>query len=86
MSRCADIECFVQSTKDNAPNEVITGTGDSLPAEVDQKRLHNVMEGDVTKGHPRYEAHVRQKGSDYDKLASDGAQEEEVRDGVVGGR
>ena len=44
------------------------------------------MQGDVTKGHPRYEAHVRQKGSDYDKLASDGAQEEEVRDGVVGGR
>ena len=41
------------------------------------------MQGDLTKGSPRYEQHVRQKGSDYDKLASDGGEEQEVKDGVV---
>ena len=65
---------------------MITGTGDSLPAEIDQKNLRPVVQGELSKGHPRYEKHVRQQGSDYDKLAGDGGEEQEVRDGVVGGR
>ncbi len=79
--------CHLQSTRDNAPSaDVITGTGDSLPAEVGSKRLHNVVNSDVSKGHPRYDKHVRQKGSDFDKEATDGPGEDEVVDGVVGGR
>ena len=77
----------LQSTRDNAPSaDVITGTGDSLPSEVGSKRLHNVVNEDLSKGHPRYDKHVRQKGSDLDKGATDGPGEDEVIDGVVGGR
>ena len=77
----------MQTTRDNAPTtDVVTGTGDSLPAEVGSKRLHNVVQGDLSKGHGRFDKHVQQKGSDLDKEASEGATEEEVRDGVVGGR
>lgn len=78
---------LLQTTKDSAPTgDVITGTGDALPAEVGSKRLHNVAEQDLTKGSQRYDKHVRQKGSDQEKGASEGAQEDEVIDGVVGGR
>lgn len=83
----ADTQTLCKTTKDQAPtDEVITGTGDSLPSEVGSKRLHNVAEQDLTKGSQRYDKHVRQKGSDQEKGASEGAQEEEVIDGVVGGR
>lgn len=77
----------MQTTRDNAPSaDVITGTGDSLPSEVGSKRLHNLANQDASKGHPRYDKHVRQKGSALDKEATDGPGEDEVLDGVVGGR
>ena len=66
--------------------DVVSGTGDSLPAEVGAKRLHNVTSGDISKGHGRMDKHVRQKGSDMENEASEGAGEDEVVDGVVGGR
>ena len=76
-----------QTTQDRAPTaDVITGIGDSLPSEVGAKRLHNVVNSDLSKGHGRYDKHVRQKGSDQEKEASEGAAEDEVIDGVVGGR
>ena len=57
-----------------------------MPSEVASKRLHHVAEQDLTKGSQRYDKHVRQKGSDQEKGASEGAKEDEVVDGVVGGR
>lgn len=48
-----------KSTSDNAPSaDVVTGTGDSLPAEVDSKRLQNFTNPDLSKGHGRYDKHV----------------------------
>lgn len=76
-----------QTTKDGAPTaEVITGTCDSLPSEIGSKRLGNLGNPDLSKGHGRYDKHVRQKGSDQEQGASEGATEDEVIDGVVGGR
>lgn len=76
-----------RTTRDTAPNpETITGTGDALPSEIGSKRLHNDVSQDLSKGHQRYDKHVRQKGSDQEKGASEGATEDEVVDGVVGGR
>ena len=64
----------------------MTGTGDTLPAEAGDKRLQNVMQGDLSKGHGRTEKHATQRGSDQEKGASEGPGEQEVVDGVVGGR
>ena len=88
MQEClTNLLCFSsQTTRDTAPtSEVITGTGDALPSEIDSKRLHHYWNPDLSKGHQRYDKHVRQKGSDQDKGASEGATEDEVVDGVVGG-
>lgn len=83
---CPANDSILQTTRDNAPSaDVITGTGDSLPSEVGSKRLHNVVNQDVSKGHGRYDKHVRQKGSEFDKEATDGPGEDKVIDGVVGG-
>ena len=77
----------MQTTLDTAPNpETITGTGDALPSEIGSKRLHNDVNQDRSKGHQRYDKHVKQKGSDQEKGASEGASEDTVVDGVVGGR
>ena len=77
----------LQTTRDTAPtSDVITGTGDSMPSEIGSKRLHNDANPDLSKGHQRYDKHVKQKGSDQEKGASEGATEDEVVDGVVGGR
>lgn len=76
-----------KTTRDTAPNpETITGTGDALPSEIGSKRLHNDVNQDLSKGHQRYDKHVKQKGSDQEKGASEGATEDEVVDGVIGGR
>ena len=76
-----------QTTRDTAPtSQVITGTGDALPSEIGSKRLHNDMSPNLSKGHQRYDKHVRQKGSDQEKEASEGATEDAVVDGVIGGR
>ena len=81
------LTAHTQTTRDNAPTgDVITGTGDALPAEVGSKRLHNVAQGDVSKGSVRYDKHVAQKSGDQLKGASEGGEEEPVVEGVVGGR
>ncbi|KAL9617716.1 MAG: hypothetical protein Q9160_007490 [Pyrenula sp. 1 TL-2023] len=71
-----------RSTRDNAPNEVLTGTGDSLPSTVDSKRLHNVPGGvpndPQAKGHPRYEKHVRQGAADEVLGAGEGPYAEQT--------
>lgn len=62
---------------------MITGTGDALPSEVGSKNLHTLGNPDLSKGHARYDKHVRQKGSDQEQGAVPVGQEQEVRDGVV---
>jgi len=64
----------------------VTGTGDALPSQVASKRLHDVTDADISKGHGRYDKHVVQKGSDHEKEASEGATTDEVQDGVIEGR
>ncbi|KIW97110.1 uncharacterized protein Z519_02502 [Cladophialophora bantiana CBS 173.52] len=64
-----------RSTRDTAINDVLTGTGDSLPTQVDSKRLHSVP-GGVThdpfaKGSTRMTEHKVQS-SDYVQGASEG--------------
>ena len=53
----------------------MTGTGDSLPSQVDSKRLHNVPGGVVhdpnAKGSTRYEKHIKGP-SDVEAGASEG--------------
>ena len=81
------LSILLQTTRDTAPiPETITGTGDALPSEIGSKRLHNDVSQDLSKGHQRYDKHVKQKGSDQEKGASEGPIEDEVVDGVVGGR
>ncbi|CAD6571185.1 MAG: hypothetical protein ASARMPREDX12_006497 [Alectoria sarmentosa] len=76
-----------RTIRDTAPNpETITGTGDALPSSVGSKRLDNGVSQDQSKGHQRYDKHVKQKGSDQEKGASEGAIEDKVVDGVIGGR
>ncbi|KAL8824618.1 MAG: hypothetical protein Q9170_008097 [Blastenia crenularia] len=78
-----------KSVRDNAPTaDIISGTGDAVPSEVGSKRLHELGNPDLSKGHARYDKHVRQKGSDMEQGAAGGedAEKEEVIDGVVGGR
>ncbi|KAL8870539.1 MAG: hypothetical protein Q9198_007605 [Flavoplaca austrocitrina] len=79
-----------KSVRDQAPTSaIISGTGDAIPDEAGSKRLHELGNPDLSKGHARYDKHVRQKGSDQEKGAVGMGEDEdaqEVRDGVVGGR
>ncbi|KAL8766568.1 MAG: hypothetical protein Q9209_006711 [Squamulea sp. 1 TL-2023] len=79
-----------KSVRDQAPtSSIISGTGDAIPDEASSKRLHELGNPDLSKGHARYDKHVRQKGSDQEKGAvgmGEDEDAEEVRDGVVGGR
>ncbi|KAH0846509.1 hypothetical protein AYO21_10138 [Fonsecaea monophora] len=66
-----------RNTRDTIANDILTGTGDSLPSQVDSKRLHSVP-GGVThdpfaKGSTRMTEHKVQP-SDFVKGASDGPQ------------
>lgn len=57
-----------------ATGEVITGTGDQLPAQVESKRLHFGANEPLSKGHDRYDKHSRQKESDLERYAGEGAE------------
>lgn len=57
-----------------------------MPSETASKRLNHLANPDLSKGHGRYDKHVMQKGSDQEQGASEGAMEDEVEDGVIGGR
>ncbi|MCJ1259233.1 hypothetical protein MMC24_007069 [Lignoscripta atroalba] len=53
--------------------EVVTGTGDQMPAQVESKRLHMGANNPLSKGHDRYDKHTRQKESDLERYAGEGA-------------
>lgn len=76
------IKFGIQTTKDRATQEILTGLGDTLPSQTDSKRLHPVPGGVVNdphaKGSTRYEKHIRQKGSDLDHGAGEGPGVEKV--------
>ena len=66
-----------QNPQDTSGSEVLTGTGDALPSQVDSKRLHAVP-GGVThdpkaKGSTRYTNHTAQQ-SEFETGASEGPQ------------
>ena len=66
-----------QNPQDTSGGEVLTGTGDALPSQVDSKRLHAVP-GGVThdpkaKGSTRYTNHTAQQ-SEFETGASEGPQ------------
>ena len=44
-----------------------------MPAQVGSKRLHESANNPLAKGHDRYDKHTRQKESDIERYASDGA-------------
>ncbi|KAA6411007.1 MAG: hypothetical protein FRX48_05318 [Lasallia pustulata] len=56
-----------------ATGEVVTGTGDQLPAQVESKRLHFGANDPLSKGHDRYDKHTKQKESDLERYAGEGA-------------
>ncbi|KAF2221156.1 hypothetical protein BDZ85DRAFT_266384 [Elsinoe ampelina] len=61
-----------------ATGEVMTGTGDQLPAQIESKRLHFGANDPLSKGHDRYDKHSRQKESDLERYAKDGAEVEGI--------
>lgn len=56
-----------------ATGEVITGTGDQMPASIESKRMHFGANEPLAKGHDRYHKHHRQGESDLERYAGDGA-------------
>ncbi len=76
-----------QTTKDKPrTDEILTGTGDTLPAEVGTERLHLGRNGAASKGDMRYDKYAKQKGSDQERGAGEGPGEDGFVDGVVRGR
>lgn len=57
-----------------ATGEVITSTGDQLPAQVESKRLHFGANEPLAKGHDRVDKHRKQNESDLERYAGDGAE------------
>ncbi|MCJ1293251.1 hypothetical protein MMC34_004805 [Xylographa carneopallida] len=75
-----------RSNKDiGMTGEAITGTGNTLPAEAETKRLH-FSGGPLDKGHQRYDKHTRDKESHLERLAGDGAGMQDDEDIDVGSR
>jgi hypothetical protein len=62
----------------HASGEVITGTGDQLPAQVESKRLHFGPNEPLAKGHDRYYKHHKQNESDFERFAGEGAEVDEA--------
>lgn len=56
-----------------ATSEVITGTGDQMPVQVESKNLHFGANDALAKGHDRYDKHTRQKESDLERYQGEGA-------------
>ncbi|GAB7348521.1 hypothetical protein MBLNU459_g6919t1 [Dothideomycetes sp. NU459] len=57
-----------------ASGEVVTGTGDQLPAQVESKRLHFGANDAQAKGHDRDDKHRAQNESDLERYQGDGAE------------
>ena len=72
-----------------ATGEVITGTGDQLPAGVESKKLGQEGGGPLAKGSERYGKHVRQKESGFEDEGAEAdappgeeeLEQDEVREG-----
>lgn len=56
-----------------ATSEVITGTGDQMPAQIESKNLHFGANDPLAKGHDRYYKHAKQKESDLERYQGEGA-------------
>jgi len=56
-----------------ATGEVITGTGDQLPAQVESKRLHISPNNPGAKGHDRVDKHATHNRSHVDRYAGEGS-------------
>ena len=52
---------------DGATGEVMTGTGDALPASVERKRVHDYGSAAAAHGRPRADDHAQQKGSELEE-------------------
>jgi hypothetical protein len=59
-------------------DEVISGTGDQMPATVENKRLHYPANEPKAKGHERDHKHNRQTRSDIERFQSEGGEMEDV--------
>ncbi|KAK4931145.1 hypothetical protein LTR66_016060 [Elasticomyces elasticus] len=72
----SNAEDIPRTNADTAGQDIITGTGDALPPQVDSKRLHAVPGGvthdPTAKGSTRYTNHAVQK-SDIETGAADGS-------------
>lgn len=55
-----------------ATGEVMTGTGHTLPATVEGKRMHDYGSAAAAHGRPRADEHAKQKGSDMEEKARPG--------------
>ncbi|KAI9722232.1 MAG: hypothetical protein M1812_001704 [Candelaria pacifica] len=63
-----------RSTRDmGSTGEVISGVGDQIPAQAESKRMHYGANNPLAKGHDRYDKHSRDKESDLEKFAGEGA-------------
>ncbi len=63
-----------RSTRDlGSTGEVISGVGDQMPAQAESKRMHYGANNPLAKGHDRYDKHSRDKMSDVEKFAGEGA-------------
>lgn len=61
-----------KASKDiGATGEVVTGTGDQLPAQVESKNLHFGADNPLDKGHDRRDKHTVQKESDHERYAAE---------------
>lgn len=66
---------IARTNKDiGATGEVVTGTGDQLPAGIESKRLHYGANQPAAKGHDRDAKHGKQKESDLERYAGNGAE------------
>jgi len=61
-----------------ATGEVVTMTGEQMPPQIESKRLHFGANDPLAKGHDRYDKHTRQKESDLERYAGEGAEVDEV--------
>ncbi|KAK5120977.1 hypothetical protein LTR85_005761 [Meristemomyces frigidus] len=57
-----------------ATSEVITGTGDQMPAQVESKNLHFGANNPLAKGHDRMDKHAKQNESDFERYQGAGAE------------
>jgi len=69
------IDIARQNKDMGATGEVVTGTGDQMPAGIEQKRLHYGTSNEpAAKGHGRDERHRTGGESEFERFAGEGAE------------